>query len=124
MNSLNEIFSDWLWIENGEFGLNLRRDKKLDFQLSHKQPPQLGFNKDHFAYDIERAHPGNYKNPNSPIHAKLLSWRVAQGILESIIKANMLAFQRRIYSVEYLWCSIFFLQNLSVRFNPGGNTGK
>ena len=37
---------------------------------------------------MERAHRGNYKNPNSPIYAKFLSWKVAQGILESIIKAN------------------------------------
>ena len=37
---------------------------------------------------MERAHRGNYKNPNSPIYAKFLSWKVAQGILESIVKAN------------------------------------
>ena len=49
---------------------------------------QFGWNKDQFAHGIERAHHGNYKNPNSPIYAKFLSWKVAQGILESIIKAN------------------------------------
>ena len=49
---------------------------------------QFGWNKDQFAYDIERAHRGNDKNPNSPIYAKFLSWKVAQGVLESIIKAK------------------------------------
>ena len=49
---------------------------------------QFSWNKDQFAHDIERAHRGNYKNPNSPVHAKFLSWKVAQGVLESIIKAN------------------------------------
>ena len=49
---------------------------------------QFGWNKDQFAHNIERAHSGNYKNPNSPIYAKFLSWKVAQGVLESIIKAN------------------------------------
>ena len=49
---------------------------------------QFGWNKDQFAHDIERAHRGNCKNPNSPIYAKFLSWKVAQGILESIVKAN------------------------------------
>ena len=49
---------------------------------------QFGWNKDQFAHDIERAHRGNCKNPNSPIYAKFLSWKVAQGVLESIIKAN------------------------------------
>ena len=49
---------------------------------------QFGWNKDQFAHDIEQAHSGNYKNPNSPIYAKFLSWKVAQGVLESIIKAN------------------------------------
>ena len=49
---------------------------------------QFGWNKDQFAHDIERAHRGNCKNPNSPIYAKFLSWKVAQDVLESIIKAN------------------------------------
>ena len=49
---------------------------------------QFGWNKDQFVHDIERAHRGNYKNPNSPIYTKFLSWKVAQGVLESIIKAN------------------------------------
>ena len=49
---------------------------------------QFGWNKDQFTHDIEQAHSGNYKNPNSSIYAKFLSWKVAQGVLESIIKAN------------------------------------
>ena len=49
---------------------------------------QFSWNKDQFAHDIEWAHYRNYKNPNSPIYAKFLSWKVAQGVLESIIKAN------------------------------------
>ena len=44
--------------------------------------------KDQFAHDIERAHRGNYKNLNSPVYAKFLSWKVAQSVSESIIKAN------------------------------------
>ena len=49
---------------------------------------QFGWNKDQFAHGIERAHHGNYKNPNSPIYAKFLSWKVGQGVLEYIIKGN------------------------------------
>ena len=49
---------------------------------------RFGWKKDQFAHDIERAHRGNCKNPNSPIYAKFLSWKVAQGILERIIKAK------------------------------------
>ena len=41
---------------------------------------QSGWNKDQFVHDIERAYRGNYKNPNSPIYAKFLSWEVAQSI--------------------------------------------
>ena len=49
---------------------------------------QFGWNKNQFAHDIERAHRGNYKNPNSPIYAKFLSWKVGQDVLESTIKGN------------------------------------
>ena len=48
---------------------------------------QFGWNKDQFVHNIEWAHRGNHKNPNSPIYAKFLSWKVAQGKLESITKA-------------------------------------
>ena len=49
---------------------------------------QFGWNKDQFAHDIEPAHRGNCENPNSSIYAKFLSWKVAQDVLESIIKVN------------------------------------
>ena len=49
---------------------------------------QFGWNKNQFAHDIERAHRGNYKNSNSPIYAKFLSWKVGQDVLESTIKGN------------------------------------
>ena len=49
---------------------------------------QFGWSKDQFAHNIERSHHRNYKNSNSLIYVKFLSWKVASGILESIIKAN------------------------------------
>ena len=49
---------------------------------------QFSWKKDQFAHDMERAHHRNYKNPNSLIYAKLFSWKVVQGVQESIIKAN------------------------------------
>ena len=70
---------------------NLRNEKSWNDTeniLATTLCTQFGWNKDQFVHDIERAHRGNYKNPNSPIYAKFLSWKVAQGVLESIIKAN------------------------------------
>ena len=70
---------------------NLRNEKSwndTENVLATSLCTQLGWNKDQFAHDIERAHRRNYKNPNSLIYAKLLSWKVAQGLLESIIKAK------------------------------------
>ena len=70
---------------------NLRNEKSwndTENVLATTLCTQFGWNKNQFPHDIERAHRGNYKNPNSPIYAKFLSWKVAQGILESIIKAN------------------------------------
>ena len=43
---------------------------------------QFSRKKDQFAHNIERVHRENYKNPNSPIYAKFLSWKVAQGVLK------------------------------------------
>ena len=43
---------------------------------------QFSRKKDQFAHNIEQVHRGNYKNPNSPIYAKFLSWKVAQGVLK------------------------------------------
>ena len=70
---------------------NLRNEKSwndTENVLATTLCTQFGWNKDQFAHNIERAHRRNYKNPNSPIHAKFLSCKVAQGVLKSIIKAN------------------------------------
>ena len=70
---------------------NLRNEKSwndTENVLATTLCTQFRWNKEQFAHDIEWAHCGNYKIPNSPIYAKFLSWKVAQGELESIIKAN------------------------------------
>ena len=46
------------------------------------------WNSNQFLRDTEIAHGGDYKNPNSPIYVKLISWNVSQAVLDSIIKAN------------------------------------
>ena len=48
----------------------------------------FGWNPDQFLSDIERAHSGDYKNPNSPIYVKFISWKVSQAVLDSTIRAN------------------------------------
>ena len=48
----------------------------------------FGWNPNQFLSDIERAHRGDYKNPNSPIYVKFISWKVSQAVLDSIIRAN------------------------------------
>ena len=48
----------------------------------------FGWNPNQFLSDIERAHRGDYKNPNSPIYEKFISWNVSQTVLDSIIRAN------------------------------------
>ena len=35
-----------------------------------------------------KEHRGDYKNPNSSIYVKFISWKVSQAVLDSIIKAN------------------------------------
>ena len=70
---------------------NLRNEKSwndTENVLATTLCTQFGWNKNQFPHDIERAHRGNYKNPNSPIYAKFLSWKVGQGVLESTIKGN------------------------------------
>ena len=70
---------------------NLRNEKSWNDTkkfLATTVSTQFGWNKDQLAHDIEWAYRWNYKNPNYPIYVKFLSWKVAQGILESIIKAN------------------------------------
>ena len=48
----------------------------------------FGWNSNHFLSDIERAHRGDYKIPNSPIYVTFISWKVSQAVLDSIIRAN------------------------------------
>ena len=46
------------------------------------------WNPNQFLSDIERAHRGDHKNPNSPIYVKFISWKFSQPVLDSIIRAN------------------------------------
>ena len=46
------------------------------------------WNPNQFLSDIERAHKGDYKNPNSSIYVKFISWKVSQAVFDSIIRAN------------------------------------
>ena len=48
----------------------------------------FGWNKDQFIHDTNRDHRGTYKNSNSPIYVKFISWKVAQSVMTSIIYAN------------------------------------
>ena len=48
----------------------------------------FGWNKDQFIHDTNRDHRGTYKNSNSPIYVKFISWKVAQSVMTSIISAN------------------------------------
>ena len=48
----------------------------------------FGWNPNQFLSDIERAHRGDYKNPNSPIYVKFISWKVSQAVFDSINRAN------------------------------------
>ena len=48
----------------------------------------FGWNPNQFLSDTERAHRGDYKNLNSPIYVKFISWKVSQAVLDSIIRAN------------------------------------
>ena len=48
----------------------------------------FGWNPNQFLSDTERAHRGDYKNPNSPIYVRFISWKVSQAVLGSIIRAN------------------------------------
>ena len=47
-----------------------------------------GWGPDQFLSDTERAHRGDYKNTNSPIYVKFISWKVFQAVLESIIRSR------------------------------------
>ena len=48
----------------------------------------FGWNPNQFLSDIERAHRGNCKKPNSPIYVKFISWKVSQAVLDTIIRAK------------------------------------
>ena len=48
----------------------------------------FGWGPHQFLNDIERAHRGDYKNTNSPIYVKFISWKVSQAVLESIIRSR------------------------------------
>ena len=48
----------------------------------------FGWNPNQFLSVTERAHRGDYKNPDSPIYVKFISWKVSQEVLDSIIRAN------------------------------------
>ena len=49
----------------------------------------FGWNENQFLSDIERAHSGNYKNPNPPTYVKFILWNISQTVLDSIIRANI-----------------------------------
>ena len=48
----------------------------------------FGWNKDQLIHDTDRGHRGTYKNSNSPIYVKFMSWKVTQSVMTSIISAN------------------------------------
>ena len=48
----------------------------------------FGWNPNQFLSGTDRANRGDYKNPNSPIYVKFISWKVSQAVLDSIIRTN------------------------------------
>ena len=73
-------------------GIKKENQEKTWNNTSHVLSSSLcglfGWNPNQFLSDIERAHRGDYKNPNSPIYMKFISWKVSQAVLDSIIRAN------------------------------------
>ena len=73
-------------------GIKKENQEKTWNNTSHVLSSSLcglfGWNPNQFLSDIERAHRGDYKNPNSPIYVKFISWKVVQAVLNSIIRAN------------------------------------
>ena len=73
-------------------GIKKENQEKTWNNTSHVLSSSLcglfGWNANQFLSDIERAHRGDYKNPNSPIYVKFISWKVSQAVLDSIIRAN------------------------------------
>ena len=48
----------------------------------------FGWNPYQFLSDIKGEHKVDYKNANSPIYVRFISWKVSQAVLGSIIRAN------------------------------------
>ena len=73
-------------------GIKKENQDKTWNNISHVLSSSLcglfGWNPNQFLSNIERAHRGDYKNPNSPIYVKFISWKVSQAVLDSIIRAN------------------------------------
>ena len=73
-------------------GIKKENQEKTWNNTSHVLSSSLcglfGWNPNQFLSDIERTHRGDYKNPNSPIYVKFISWKVSQAVLDSIIRAN------------------------------------
>ena len=73
-------------------GIKKENQEKTWNNTSHVLSSSLcelfGWNPNQFLSDIERAHRGDYKNPNSPIYVKFISWNISQAVLDSIIRAN------------------------------------
>ena len=73
-------------------GIKKENQEKTGSNTSHVLSSSLcglfGWNPNQFLSDIERAHRGDYKNPNSPIYVKFISWKVSQAVFDSINRAN------------------------------------
>ena len=73
-------------------GIKKENQEKTGSNTSHVLSSSLcglfGWNPNQFLSDIERAHRRDYKNSNSPLYVKFISWKVAQAVLDSIIRAN------------------------------------
>ena len=73
-------------------GIKKENQEKTWNNTSHVLSSSLcglfGWNPNPFLSDIDRAHRGDYKSPNSPIYVKFISWRVSQAVLDRIIRAN------------------------------------
>ena len=64
--------------------------------LSSSRCRLFGWNPNQFVSDIERANRSDYKNLNSPIYVKFISWKDSQAVLDSIIEANLKAMKKRV----------------------------
>ena len=73
-------------------GIKKENQEKTWNNTSHVLSSSLcglfGWNPNPFLSDIEREHRSDYKNPNSPIYVKFISWKVSQAVSDSIIRAS------------------------------------